>query len=158
MELGVASSVIAVANVAFVSCKTLHDLIKGMRDAPQELSYLQTDLDEVGRTLNSFADLSRHMGVHENTQYRAALEHSLEQLRPCIGELGKTCDAFRASLSEVFKHSTPDRMSSRDRFNFQFQERNIVHFRTRLDSYKNTLTVALGLASLYVNLFKPCRC
>lgn len=148
LELGVISSVITLADVAFKSCNALHDLIKGIKEAPQELSYLQTDLNEIGRTLNSFAELDRQAASHENAQYRAALEHSLEQLRPCIKELSETCDTFGASLNEVFKHSTPDRMSNRDRFSFQFQEGNIQRFRTRLGSYKNTLTIALGLASL----------
>jgi hypothetical protein len=148
LELGLVSSVITIADVAFKSCNALHDLIQGIRGAPRELSYLRTDLDEVGRTLSSFADLTRQVGVHESVQYRAALEHSLEQLRPCIEALGSTCDAFGASLNETFKHSTPDRMSNRDRFRFQFQDSEIQRFKSQLSSYKNTLTVALGLASL----------
>jgi hypothetical protein len=148
LEIGLISSVITVADVAWKSCKALHDLIDGIREAPQQLLYLHTDLEEVGRTLKSFADLDRLAAVHENAQYRAALQHSLEQLRPCIEELGSTCDTFRTSLNEVFRHSTSDRTSSRDRFSFQFQEGNIQRFRDRMASYKNTLTVALGLASL----------
>lgn len=158
LEIGLISSVITVAGVAWKSCKALHDLIDGIRETPQQLSYLHTDLKEVGRTLESFADLDRQAAAHENAQYRAALQHSLEQLRPCMEELGTTCDTFRISLNEVFRHSTSDRTSKRDRFSFQFQEGNIQRFRDRMASYKNTLTVALGLASLYVTSELPRTC
>jgi hypothetical protein len=152
LELGVVSSAITVADVAFKSCKALHDLIQGLHNAPAELEYLRTDLNEVGRTLNTFAGLKRQAGAHENAQYRATLEHTFEQLQPCFQKLGSTCDMFKASLDETFKHSTPDRMSSRDRFRFQFQDVDIERFRSHLSSYKNTLTIALGLASLYVSI------
>lgn len=149
--IGVVSGVITFADVTWKSCKNLHDLIQDIKETPSELLYLRSDLEEVGRILNNFADMNREAGAHENVQYRVALKQCLERLRPCIEELGNTCDQFSASLNEVFRHSTPERISNRDRFSFHFQEGNIRRFRNRLGSYKNTLTVALGLASLYVD-------
>ncbi|CAI6338879.1 unnamed protein product [Periconia digitata] len=147
-ELGIISAVITLADATYKSCKALHDLIEGIRDAPDELSYLRTDINEVGRTLQSFADLNQQIGAHESAQYRVALEHSLVQLRPCIQELQSACNAFSAKLDRIFKHSTASRMSNRDLFRFQIKESEVKRFASRLSTFKTTATVALGLASL----------
>lgn len=151
-EIGIAAGVIGISSAAYASCKSLHDLLQSMRNAPRECVSFMTELNEVTRVLEGFnKELDRVSEQSTDEKRPTALKASLEQVQPCIAELKKACDEFKDKLERTFAHSTEDRTSLRDRFKFTFQDKSIASFQYRLTSYKETISIALTLVTLYVN-------
>ena len=139
-------NVIAVAALAYASCKALHQTVKRIQDAPKTFLDLSTDLETLrgvlgtlGTKLNS--EDNHHALPETLTSYIKDLELPL---KAC----SDACNQFKLKLDKVMSNSTDEHASFRDRVRLHFREKEVTAFRYRLASYKSTLTIALEFTSL----------
>ena len=83
-----------------------------------------------------------------DNSFSNGVKKCLEEAKPALAGCGKACDEFAEKIGKIMSHSDENRTSTRDRIKLQFQEKDILAFRYRIGSYKATLNIALGLASL----------
>ncbi|KUI71401.1 hypothetical protein VM1G_06957 [Cytospora mali] len=139
--VGLASSVIAVAQLTWETCKVLNDTIKGFQNAPEKLKNLRSDLSTL---LQLLASLRGYL-----VQAAAAGHTSIpDGLKPALQGCQKLCDEFLRRINELTSHSTPVYISKRDRVRFHFNDTEITHLKDRLVQYKLTFDIALNVASL----------
>ncbi|KAF2177363.1 hypothetical protein K469DRAFT_755158 [Zopfia rhizophila CBS 207.26] len=143
--VGLAASVITIADVAYQSSKRLYELINGFRTASQTLSDLYTDLSAVQWLLKS---LKAALGNTEDKSLSDGLKKCLQDFKPSMEAFSKTCDEFREKVAQITSHSTKDHVSWRDKVRLEFEEKGIMAFKYRLGSHKLTINIALGLVNL----------
>ena len=144
--LTVSAGIIAVVTVAYSSSKTLFEVVEGIRDAPKTFEDLRTDLgalQEVLGLLGARLDPGGQGGTFSEAQV-SCLEHLATPLRAC----SDACSEFKLKLDGMTRHSTDTHTSLRDRIKSLFKDEEIKTFRFKLASYKLTLSIALGFASL----------
>ncbi|KUI52654.1 hypothetical protein VP1G_00118 [Cytospora mali] len=139
--VGLASSVIAVAQLTWETCKMLNDTIKGFHNAPAKLKNLRSDLSTL---LQLLASLRSYL-----VQTISAGHTSIpDGLKPALQGCQKLCDEFLQRITELTSHSRPTYISKRDRIRFHFNDTEITHLKDRLVQYKLTFDIALNVASL----------
>jgi hypothetical protein len=143
--VGLTASVIAIAALAYQSTKTLYELIDGIVNAPKQLKALSEDLDIVNQLL---ASIKAAMEGTSDGKLSEGVKKCLEDVKPSMQGCKKACDEFVEKLSKITRHSSSDHTRFDDRLKLQFQEKEILAFKYRIGSYKSTLSIALGLATL----------
>jgi Fungal N-terminal domain of STAND proteins len=143
--VGLTASIIAVAGLAYQSGKTLYELLNGIQNAPRTLQALNEDLSAIQHLLKS---IKSAMEDSSDNSFSNGVKQCLEEAKPALTGCGKACDEFAEKIGKIMSHSDENRTSTRDRIKLQFQEKDILAFRYRIGSYKATLKIALGLASL----------
>lgn len=143
--VGLTASIITIAGLAYQSCKTLYELLDGIRSAPKTLQRLNEDLSAVQTLLKSIRSA---MEDSSEDSFSDGVKQCLDEVKPALAGCGKTCDEFAEKISKIMSHSNEKHTSARDRIKLQFQEKDILVFRYRIGSYKATLNIALSLASL----------
>lgn len=148
--LSITASIVAIATLAYASSKALYEIIKDIQDAPKSFLDLNADLEALQAVLNSLkAELEgngRDAGLSDTQQ------SCLRELGPSLQGCSDACDQFKSKLVDIMSHTREGHSSFRDRVKLQFHDKEIAAFRFRLASYKSTLSVALGFASLQVAL------
>jgi hypothetical protein len=145
--VGLAASVITVAVLAHDSSKKLFELINDFRDASQTLSDLRVDLEAVQQLLQSLMNALKDT---DNVILSDGLKTFLLDLKPSMEACSKACDEFAAKLEKITSHSTKNLVSPWDKVRLLFEEKRIAAFRYRRGSHKLTISIALGLATMYV--------
>lgn len=145
--LSITASVIAVANLAYSSSKVLFETISGIRDAPESLHHLKTD---IGILYNTIYHLHQWLAKGERTDatLSQAQKSNLREIEPSLAACRTACDAFKAKIDQLLRHSTDGRISLRDKIKTHFQENEISSFQARLESYKLTFAIAVEFSSL----------
>jgi hypothetical protein len=144
--LSITASVAAIATLAYASSKTLYEIIKDIRDAPKSFCELITDLEALQDVLNALK--AEFEGNDRDATLSEAQRSCLKELGPSLRGCSDVCDQFKSKLEELMSHSHDGHTSFRDRVKLQFHDKEISAFRFRLASYKSTLSVGLGFASL----------
>lgn len=143
--VGLTASIIAIADLAYQSCKTLYELLDGIRNAPKTVQRLNKDLSALQTLLKSIRST---MEESSEDSFSDGVKQCLEEATPALAGCEKTCDEFAKKISKITSHSGEHHTSARDRIKLQFQEKDMSVFRYQIGSYKATLNIALSLASL----------
>lgn len=143
--VGLAASVITIADVAYKSSKRLYELIDGFRTASKTLSDLHTDLSSLEQLLQSLKDA---LGKADDESLSDEMRKCLQNLKPCMVACYEVCDGFSAKVMQITSHSTEDHVSWRDKIRLQFEEKGIQAFQFRLAAHKTTINIVLGLVNL----------
>lgn len=149
--LSIAASIIAVAGAAYSGCKADNDLISAFSNAPKALQSLRQDLDTLQGLLQS---LETALEGTRDDALSESQKSCFRDLKPALDGCKHACDDFAARLSGIASHSDAGRVNWMDRVRFHFSEKDVELLRSTLQKYKSTLDIALGLATLYVVLFK----
>ncbi|KAH8598489.1 hypothetical protein B0O99DRAFT_669770 [Bisporella sp. PMI_857] len=104
--LSVTASVIAVATLAWQSCKAACDLIDGLAEAPQTIAKSKNSLVETQKTLGALQQMltaaSEPVGVFNSVLGMIELDETLESAK-------RLCDEFTALITGFTNHSTKEK-------------------------------------------------
>jgi predicted nucleic acid-binding Zn-ribbon protein len=140
--VGFVASVITIAGLAFHGSKQLYEVLDKYQNAPKTLSNLRTELDIVQQLLQS---IEKSLANTRDEDLPEALQRCLQDFKPSLEGLKRSCDEFSEKLEKLTNRSTDSNMSKRDLFKLQFEEKSIEAFRYRLNSHKLSINIALGL-------------
>jgi hypothetical protein len=140
--VGVIASVIAIAGLAYNGSKKLYEALDKYQNAPKTLSNLRAELNIVQQLLQS---VEKNLANTRDEDLAEALQRCLQDFRPSMEGLKRSCDEFLEKLKKFTNRSTDSDMSKRDLFKLQFEEKSIEAFRYRLSSHKLSINIALGL-------------
>lgn len=118
--------------------------INDIREAPERLVRLRTELTDVDNVLQSLETTIAEDNAPQ--AWRNIVEST--KLSAAIKTLKSTCDDFKVSLSKWTRHSDEDRTALRDRIEIARNKTKITLFFEQLDSCKQTVTMALGSCNL----------
>jgi hypothetical protein len=138
--LSIVASAIAIAGLAYSRCRTVHEVISNIHDAPEVLLDLKSGVETLSQFIQSF---SEELNKRESD---AALSESekliLGRIEPSLKVCHKACDAFSKKIDKLTRHSTNGHVDTRDRLKFSFMKKNIADFKTSLESHKSTVIIA----------------
>jgi hypothetical protein len=119
--LSVTAGVIAIATVAWQSCKAAHCLVNALVEAPQAITRAKNSLIETQKTLGA-------LGQTLTTTSESVLDPVLRtiQLDATLASTQHLCDEFTAAITRYTSHSTEERFSKRDRIMANFHESKIT--------------------------------
>jgi recombinational DNA repair ATPase RecF len=139
------ATIITIAGLAIQSSKELYELIKTYQDAHKTRSSILAEIQAVQNLLTSLETAlqdTRNAGLSE-------------KLRCCLQDFGTMmeafcalCEEFKAKIRQITQHSHDDKIDWRDKLRLHFEEKNILAFKYRLESYKLTINITLGLVTL----------
>ena len=144
--LNIAASVIAVAGLAYSSSKALYQTISDIRNAPDTLLNLKSDVRTLYQTIHSFQQELEKQDT--NATLSEAQRLKLREIEPSLETCCDACKAFKGKIDNLMRHSKDGRVSLRDRLKLQFQDKEIAAFQAQLASYKSTLTIDIGFLTL----------
>jgi hypothetical protein len=142
--LSISASVAGLVGLALHGTRLLFDDVNNIRDAPQILEDLQTDLTSVSSSLASLEAI-------DESQLELLGKQVCDQSKVAISKCTSACDGFRGDLQRWTKRSRDGKLSWRDKTNIGFfKERRIKAMAKQLQSCKLTLTSVVSTATLYV--------
>jgi hypothetical protein len=144
--LSITASVAAIATIAYASSKALYEIIRDIHDAPKLFLNLTIDLEALQAVLTALK--TEFEGNGRDAALSEAQRSCLKELGPSLRGCSNACDKFKSRLQELMSNSHDGHTSFRDRVKLQFHDKEVSAFRFRLASYKSTLSVGLGFASL----------
>ena len=145
--VSVTASVIAVAGFAYSSAKTLKEAIVSFLNAPKVLRDIGEDL---GILQNLLQALQQPLKRVSNADLSNDQKACFESLKPALEACKGMCDNFALKLSKMTSHSQADKVDWRDRARLHFNEKDIAMLKSDLEKHKQTVDVAIGIATLYV--------
>ena len=145
--LSVTAGVIAVAGLAYTSAKTLKDAISSFLNAPEVLRDIGNDL---GIFQNVLQSLQQPLVGVPNANLSDDQKACFESLKPALGACRGMCDEFACKLSKMTSHSQPDKVNWWDRARLHFNEKDLALLKSNLEKHKQTVDVAIGVATMYV--------
>ena len=138
--LSVTASVIAIATLAWQSCKAAYDLVDGLAEAPQAIARSKNSLIETQKTLGALQQTlttaSEPACVFNSVLGMIELDETLKSAK-------RLCDEFAAAITSFTNHSTKGRFSKRDRFTINFRESKINKFNRELGDCQRTISMVL---------------
>ncbi|KUL88231.1 hypothetical protein ZTR_03996 [Talaromyces verruculosus] len=134
--LSITASVIAVASLAYSSSRVLFETISGIQDAPETLDHLRTD---VGILYETIHHLHQWLAGGERTDatLSQAQKSNLCEIEPSLVACRIACDAFKAKIDRLLRHSMDGRVSLLDKIKTHFQEKEI---KTKIEDAAARLT------------------
>ncbi len=147
--LSVTASVVGIATSALMSLQFLSTTIDNIKDAPDTIRNIKSDLLAVEPVLRSLDTAARSDG----TQIVLSGE-----VKSAIVNCDRACTDFQALLGRWMKHSSEEKTFWVDRWRVGlFGQERIKAFQGRLNDCKSTLTVALSTATVYVSERVACE-
>lgn len=143
--LSITAGIIAVAGLAYNSCRALNDTIRGLKDVPDTLKSLQSSL---GAFETVVEPLERDLEGLENSGLSDEQQASLRALDPVLRSCRTVCDDFARRLVELTSHSDEHRVAKLDRLRLHFYDGDIRVLKEKLAQCQRTLGDALGYAGL----------
>jgi hypothetical protein len=142
--LSVTASVAGLVGLALHGTRLLIDDVNNIRDAPNVLEDLRTDLSSVGSSLESLKAI-------DESQLEVLGGEICSQSRFVINRCMSVCDESRRDLQRWTKRSRDGKLSWREKTNIGFfKERRIKAMAKQLQSCKLTLNSVVSTATLYV--------
>lgn len=142
--LSVTASVAGLVGLALHGTRLLIDDVNNIRDAPNVLEDLRTDLLSVGSSLESLKAI-------DESQLEVLGGEICSQSRFVINRCMSVCDESRRDLQRWTKRSRDGKLSWREKTNIGFfKERRIKAMAKQLQSCKLTLNSVVSTATLYV--------
>ena len=145
--LSVTAGIIAVAGLAYSSAKTLKETISSFLNAPEVLRDLGKDLGIFQTLLQA---LQQPLDGVPNTDLSNDQKACFENLKPALSACTEMCDRFASKLSRLTSHSQTDKVGWWDRARLHFNEKDVALLKSDLEKHKQTVDVAIGVATLYV--------
>ena len=143
--LSITASVITVAGLAYSSAKTLNEVITSFSNAPKVL-------EDIGKDLQVLQNLLRALQQPLNGVPNANLSENekacYESLTPALVVCKGKCDEFSAKLSKMTSHSQGDKVNWWDRARLHFNEKDVALLKSDLEKHKQTIDIAIGIATL----------
>ncbi|KAJ5720743.1 uncharacterized protein N7483_008677 [Penicillium malachiteum] len=143
--VGLTASIIGIVTLAYQSSKTLYELIDGVLNAPKYLKDLNEDV-----TANShiLASLKSAIEGTSDDELSDGVKNSLKDAQPAIKGCEKVCNELFQKISQITSHSSSTHTRLDDRLRLKFQDKAILAFKYRIESYKSTLSIVLGMVTL----------
>ncbi|RJE17776.1 hypothetical protein PHISCL_09887 [Aspergillus sclerotialis] len=145
--LSVTASVIAVATLAFQSCKATYSLIDGLAGAPQAIARSKTSFAETQTTINALQQT-----LTTNSEPPSGLDSILGtiDLEGTLKSVQRLCDEFATAITSFTSHSTDGKFSKRDRVAVNLHESKISNLDRQLGYCQQTLSMVLVSINLIV--------
>ena len=143
--LGVTSSVIAVAALAWESSKKLYELVDKLRDVPKAIMHTKANLST---TQSAIDTLKQDLATGDSAMFDAVLQRF--RMTEALEWSRKECDLFRQKIETYIKHSKDGTFSKRDRFIVSLHESEINQFNRRLRDNQQLITLVTTSMNLYV--------
>ena len=136
--LSVTAGIIAVATVAWQSCKAAHCLVNALAAAPEAITRSKNSLIETQKTLGALQQTL-------TTTSENVLDPILRtiQLDATLTSTQRLCDEYTAAITRYTSHSTEERFSKRDRITAYFHESKIKILHRDLGDCQRTLSMVL---------------
>ena len=145
--LSVTAGVIAVAGLACSSAKALQEVITSFSNAPEVLRDIGKDLGILQRLLES---LQQPLNEVPNADLSDDQKACFESLKPALQACSEMCRGFTSKLSKMTSHSQADKVNWWDRAKMYFNEKDLALLKSNLEKYKQTVDIAIGVATMYV--------
>jgi hypothetical protein len=137
--IGIAAGIVALTSFAFTSSISLYQTVESFRANQKNIRELKEELEALNRIL-------------EDLQVAAAKDSThLERLNVPLLRCGKACSEFEAVIIKCTAHYKGSRTSFRDWLSLQYMGSDIAGFKNMLAGYKSTISIALGVANLFVS-------
>jgi hypothetical protein len=136
------AGVVGVSDVAIKSIVGLYNYVADLKDAPSEIQRIRAETQGVVTSLRGLEFLTTADKTIQNEAKRVGLAQSVETC-------GKTCRDLEKDLKNWTK-SGPQALSSRIKV-VQHKAR-IARYTTEICTAKSTISLAVGIAHLYVVL------
>lgn len=152
--IGVIASIITVAGVAIKSTKELYETIEASIHANKDVKSFGTEVNTVQKILTTLeATLQRTS--EDSTS--GSLQQCLRDFEPTMRGLSKLCIEAKGRFLRDIGDRPSTSMGTRDKVKFIFKEKAVLAYRYQLASYKVTINIIIGLATLYVSTCKVIR-
>ena len=143
---GLAVGVIGVTIPAIKVSQALIDDLKRIRDAPETLSTLKSDVD-------SFRECLLHIKAIEESEWRLLGDVIVNQMQATIESCEKSCSKFLSELKGWMKHSGDIRQHSqelvlKDRLKIGFKQHQIKAISEQLQDSKLTFSLTIQITNL----------
>ncbi|KAJ5627354.1 hypothetical protein N7528_004781 [Penicillium herquei] len=142
---GLTASIIGIVTLAFQSSKTLYELIDGILNAPKHLKDLNEEVSTVSQVLSS---LKSAVEGTSDDELSDGVKNNLRDAQPAIQGCERVCNELFQKISQITSHSSSTHTRLDDRIRLKFQDKAILAFKYRIESYKSTLSIVLGLVTL----------
>ncbi|KAJ6008190.1 hypothetical protein N7540_012166 [Penicillium herquei] len=142
---GLTASIIGIVTLAYQSSKTLYELIDGILNASKHLQDLNEEVTAITQVL---ASLKSAVEGTSDDELSDGVKSSLRDAQPAIQGCENVCKELFQKISEITSHSSSTHTRLDDRLRLKFQDKAIMAFKYRIESYKSTLSIVLGLVTL----------
>jgi len=137
--------IITVVGAAYTSCKVLGDAIRGYKNAPKTLKALGQELGAVDGQLEV---LKRELSELYKSSLSPNQKACFDNLSLISQQCQVSCGAFKAKLAELTGNSSADHIHPLDKARLHLAESDIALFKAELERYKQTLDIAIGIATI----------
>ncbi|KAH8621840.1 hypothetical protein IG631_23462 [Alternaria alternata] len=140
-EIGVVASIITVVGVAITSSKKLYETVVSYKSADNDLKEFSDEVQTIQLILEAL-EASLKGTSESNTS--GNLKKCLIDFKPTMESLSQLCDEIKAK-------AITDTMTVRDKLKYLFKEEAFSAYKYRLNSYKLTINIVMGLVVLCVH-------
>ncbi|KAF2686546.1 hypothetical protein K458DRAFT_476409 [Lentithecium fluviatile CBS 122367] len=138
--LSITASIVGITTAAIQSVQFLTKTVDNIKEAPNTVKDVGTDLRAVQPVLQSLAK------ALQDGSEQIVLS---DQIRCAVENTDRACTAFQSRVERWMKHSTEDKLFWMDRWKVGlFGVEHIKTFRGQLSDCKGTLSVALSTATI----------
>jgi hypothetical protein len=140
--LSITAAVVGITTAALQSVQFLVQTIDNIKEAPDTIKGVNTDLRVVQPVLQSLISTVQHSS--SEIVLSKQIEHA-------VANCERACRTFQLQVEHWMKHSTEDKMFWMDRWKVGlFGLERIKTFRAQLSDCKGTLSIALSTATMYL--------
>lgn len=136
--VGLASGLLALTTAAYQTSKALHEAISSFRSQRKTIKDFQADSESLTAMLEQ---------IRERIQNSQDIGQ-LKTLRQPVYHCMQACQEIREMIDACTAHTTDVRRSVRDWLNMQFRGKSFEEMKSRLSSYKSTLSIAFNLTTM----------
>jgi hypothetical protein len=144
-EIGVVASIITVVGVAITSSKKLYETVVSYKSADNDLKEFSDEVHTIQLILKAL-EASRLKETPESST-SGNLQKCLRDFKPTMESFSQLCDEIKAKV-------ITGTMAVRDRLKFIFKEKAFLAYKYRLNSYKLTINIIMGLIVLCVHTLR----
>jgi hypothetical protein len=137
-EIGVVASIITVVGVAVTSSKKLYETVVSYKSADNDLKEFSNEVHTIQLILEA---LEVSLKEIPESSTSANLQECLRDFKPTMESLSQLCDEIKARI-------ITGPMAVRDKLKFIFKEKAFLAYKYRLNSYKLTINIIMGLIVL----------
>lgn len=142
--VGTVSGTIGMAAVALQATRTLLDDLSNIKDAPEDITNIKTELFNVQLVIDRL-QVALKAGDWEPETHNVIQAGNVEAALTACKD---SCIRFHSGLQNLLKHSTDGKISKRDKFAFGFMSKGrVAAFKSELSLCKSTVGLALNAAN-----------
>lgn len=146
--IGAAASVITLVTTVYQSCKTLHDTLGAIRNAPRHIYYILSDLEDFYRVLGTIQAI-----LDDEDSAQGILQPpSSHNLTKVLKNSLVVFSDISALLKSYSKQGNAVNASTWQRMEWTFKEKDVEDLRKTLLAHKMTLNMAISVANLSVGV------